>query len=64
MIVKMKKVAFSCDNRRRGRNTGSLSNHILYLITDKKTKRYSLKRSDLSFSIDPSQPNLGLLLSH
>ncbi|HCG8040042.1 TPA: hypothetical protein NJ512_004844 [Vibrio parahaemolyticus] len=64
MIVKMKKVAFSCDNRRRGKNTGSLSNHILYLITDKKTKRYSLKRSDLSFSIDPSQPNLGLLLSH
>lgn len=25
MIVKMKKVAFSCDNKRKGKHTGSLT---------------------------------------
>ena len=64
MIVKMKKVAFSCDNKRRGKNTGSLTNHILYLITDKKSKRYSSQRCDLSFTLNPTQPDLGLLLKH
>ena len=64
MIVKMKKVAFSCDNKRRGKNTGSLTNHILYLITDKKTKRYSDKRCNLSFDLNPNQPDLGALLAH
>ncbi len=64
MIIKMKKVAFSCDNKRKGKNTGSLTNHILYLITDKKTKRYSDKRCNLSFSLNPNQPDLGALLTH
>jgi hypothetical protein len=64
MIVKMKKVAFSCDNKRKGKNTGSLTNHILYLITDKKTKRYSDKRCHLSFALNPNQPDLGALLAH
>ncbi|HHY0487184.1 MULTISPECIES: hypothetical protein [Vibrio] len=64
MIVKMKKVAFSCDKKRRGKNTGCLTNHIIYLITDKKTKRHSPKRCDLSFSLNPNQPDLGALLTH
>ncbi|EHZ2725405.1 hypothetical protein L7E35_002950 [Vibrio parahaemolyticus] len=64
MIVKMKKVAFSSDNKRKGKNTGSLTNHILYLITDKKTKRYSDMRCHLSFSLNPNQPDLGALLTH
>ncbi|NAZ53281.1 hypothetical protein GL177_07895 [Vibrio toranzoniae] len=64
MIVKMKKVAFSCDNKRKGKNTGSLTNHILYLITDKKTKRYSDKRCHPSFALNPNQPDLGTLLTH
>ncbi|NAZ97681.1 hypothetical protein [Vibrio toranzoniae] len=64
MIVKMKKVAFSCDNKRKGKNTGSLTKHILYLITDKKTKRYSDKRCNLSFELNPNQPDLGALLAH
>ncbi|HHF3182977.1 TPA: hypothetical protein ACPJ1Q_002184 [Vibrio alginolyticus] len=64
MIVKMKKVAFSCDKKRRGKNTGSLTNHIIYLITDKKNKRHSPKRCDLSFSLNPNQPDLGALLTH
>lgn len=64
MIVKMKKVAFSCDNKRKGKHTGSLTNHILYLITDKKTKRYSTKRCNLSFTLNPNQPDLGSLLAH
>ncbi|HHG3527132.1 TPA: hypothetical protein ACPVZK_004102 [Vibrio parahaemolyticus] len=64
MIVKMKKVAFSCDNKRKGKNTGSLTNHILYLITDKQTKAYSKKRCNLAFSLNPNLPDLGALLSH
>ncbi|MEA5262255.1 hypothetical protein VB383_05980 [Vibrio parahaemolyticus] len=64
MIVKMKKVAFSCDNKRKGKHTGSLTNHILYLITDKKTKSYSTKRCNLSFTLNPNQPDLGALLTH
>jgi hypothetical protein len=64
MIVKMKKVAFSCDNKRKGKNTGSLTNHILYLITDKKSKRYSDKRCHLSFALNPNQSDLGALLTH
>lgn len=64
MIVKMKKVAFSCDNKRKGKNTGSLTNHILYLITDKQTKAYSKKRCNLAFSLNPNQPDLGALLTH
>ncbi|TOD48371.1 hypothetical protein [Vibrio parahaemolyticus] len=64
MIVKMKKVAFSCDKKRRGKNTGCLTNHIIYLITDKKTKCHSPKRCDLSFSLNPNQPDLGALLTH
>ncbi|HFI9398380.1 TPA: hypothetical protein ACGSTT_003822 [Vibrio parahaemolyticus] len=64
MLIKMKKVAFSCDNKRKGKNTGSLTNHILYLITDKKTKRYSDKRCNLSFALNPNQPDLGALLAH
>ncbi|MFA0156546.1 hypothetical protein [Vibrio sp. 10N.261.46.A3] len=64
MIVKIKKVAFSCDNKRKGKHTGSLTNHILYLITDKKNKRYSDKRCNLSFGLNPNQPDLGALLAH
>ncbi|MDE1255394.1 hypothetical protein, partial [Vibrio aestuarianus] len=64
MIVKMKKVAFSCDNKRKGKHTGSLTNHILYLITDKKTKSYSTKRCNLSFTLNPNQPDIGAVLTH
>jgi len=64
MIVKMEKVPFTSNNLLGGNGRGSLTAHVLYLIRDKETKKYSNTRSDLFFKINPVMADLGNKLKY
>lgn len=57
---KMKKVPFTTNNSVKGNGRGRLTSYVLYVITDKKTGKYSKNiRADLIFNINPNLADLG-----
>ena len=64
MIIKMEKVSFTTNDLINGNGRGSLTAHVLYLVRNKNTKKYSKVRSDLFFKINPALADLGKKLKY